>query len=154
MCCSLCAILIKHIYEQAKNHDDAPRPKQYTLIPRPSPNQSTTNLLNPLTNTQRHHLMCKSRQSIKYCLPNSHQHQRQWKIYMSISEAALRPFSSCGGTTNLLLRSAFLRSIIIRIRDCRIGMVKIQPKGGEISCFSVFECSRYMTTSPMYCKMM
>ena len=61
------------------NHDDAPRPKQYTLIVRPAHNQLTPNLLHPPPNTQRHRPLCLYHQSIHHRLRNSHQHQRHQK---------------------------------------------------------------------------
>jgi hypothetical protein len=87
------------------NHDDAPQPKQYTLIVRPTHNQSTPNLLHPPPNNQRHRLMCLYHQSIHHRLCDSHRHQRHQKICTSISEAIRCPSTSCGDKTNLLLRS-------------------------------------------------
>ena len=104
MSCSLRAIVIKHIYEQAQKPCRTPRPQRYILIARSTPNQSTPILLHPLTNTQRHRLMCLHCQSIHYCLPDSHRHQRHQKNCTSISDTSPPPFSSCGGHTNLLSR--------------------------------------------------
>ena len=87
------------------NHDDAPRPKQYTLIVRHTHNQLTPNLLHPPPNTQRHRPMCLYHQSIHHRLRDSHRHQRHRKICTSISEAIRCPSTSCGDKTNLLLRS-------------------------------------------------
>jgi hypothetical protein len=45
------------------------------------------------------------RSPIHHYLPHSHQHQRHRKNCSSISDDSPRPFTSCGGSANPLLRS-------------------------------------------------
>jgi hypothetical protein len=61
--------------------------------------------LQPHPNTQKHQPTCSSCQSIHCGIPDSHPRQQHRKIRISISDTASRLFSSCGGVTNLLLRS-------------------------------------------------
>jgi hypothetical protein len=122
------------------NHDDAPRPKQYTLIVRPTRNQSTPNLLYPPPNTQRHSLMCLYHQSIHHCLRDSHRHQRHQKnLHLHIWSHPM-PVHLLWWQNEPPL--AFKRSIIDRRQDCRVGTVEIRPKEGELWCFLAYECSK------------
>lgn len=83
-----------------------PSAKAITLIAWRTPNQCTPNLPHPPSNIQRHQRMCLLCPSIHHCLPDSPRHHRQRKYLCTcISEATPRPFSSCGGPTNLIFRS-------------------------------------------------
>ena len=85
--------------------------------------------------------------------PNSHRHHRQRYLCTCISEATPRLFSFCGGWANPLSRSYSRESAVDETAAFRVGTAQNQPQAGELLCFWALACSKIMSNSPIYCRL-